>query len=164
MGNAFLNTQQMSTQLAAYIVLSTPLYHASRTFKFINTSPLQEHAFVLKNVASLKTFPLDSTNIMCPSIIDKYIKRPNYYLSNISLIEFVANYDIVYLKGKRNKSHIIHYVHYNEHRDPKNYHRKQMLLFTPFFDNEHVLKGDHFIWNVAHNMHEIQINLLKIII
>jgi hypothetical protein len=90
MGNAFLNAQQMLAQLVACIVLSIPLYHASRTLKFINTSPLQECAFVLKNVASLKTFPLDSTYIMCPSIIDKYIKIPNY-LSNISLIEFVAN-------------------------------------------------------------------------
>jgi hypothetical protein len=96
MGNALLNAQQMLAQLVMYIVLSIPLYHASRIFKFINTSPLQEHAFVLKNVASLKTFPLDSTNIMCPSIIEKYIKRPNY-LCNISLIEFVANYDIVNL-------------------------------------------------------------------
>jgi hypothetical protein len=55
MGNAFLNVQQMPAQLIAYIVLSIPLYHASRIFKFINTSPLQEHAFVLKNVASFKT-------------------------------------------------------------------------------------------------------------
>ncbi len=79
----------MLPQLAAYIVLFIPLYHGSKTFKFINTSPLQECAFVLKNVASLKTFPLDFTYIMCSLIIDKYIKRPNY-LSNISLIEFDA--------------------------------------------------------------------------
>jgi len=46
MGNDFLSAQQMSAQLDTYIVLSIPLYHASRTFKFINTSPLQEHAFV----------------------------------------------------------------------------------------------------------------------
>jgi hypothetical protein len=46
MGNAFLNVQQMSTQLAAYIVLDIPLYDASRTFKFNNASPLQKHAFV----------------------------------------------------------------------------------------------------------------------
>jgi len=38
MKNVFLNVQQMSTQLVAYIVLSIPFYHASRTFKFINTS------------------------------------------------------------------------------------------------------------------------------
>ncbi len=40
MGNVFLNVQQMLAQLATYIVLSIPLYHAPRTFKFINTSPL----------------------------------------------------------------------------------------------------------------------------
>ncbi len=75
MGNTFFNVQQMSTQLATYIVLSIPLYHASITFKFINTSPLQECAFVLKDVKSLKALPSNSTNIMCPSIIDKYIKK-----------------------------------------------------------------------------------------
>jgi hypothetical protein len=53
--HAFLNVQQMSAQLATYIVLSIPLYHASKIFKFINTSSLQERAFVLKNVASFKT-------------------------------------------------------------------------------------------------------------
>jgi hypothetical protein len=102
MGNVSLNAQQMLAQLVAYIVLIIPLHHAFRTFKFINTSPLQECAFVLKNVASLNTLALDSTNIMCPSIIDKYIKRPNY-LSNISLIEFVANYDVVNL-GKKGQN------------------------------------------------------------
>ena len=48
MGNAFLNVQQMSAQLVVYVVLSIPLYHASRSFKFINTSPPQERTFILK--------------------------------------------------------------------------------------------------------------------
>jgi hypothetical protein len=68
----------MLAQLAPSIVWFIPLYHACRTFEFINTSPLQEHAFVLKNVASLKTFLLDTIDIMCSSTIDKYIKRPIY--------------------------------------------------------------------------------------
>jgi hypothetical protein len=99
---------------------------------------------------------------MCPSIIDKYIKRLKY-LSNIFLIEFVANYDIVNLRKKRKSFHIIRYVHYNEHRDPKNHYKEQLLLFIPFFDYERTLKGDHSTWNanVTYNMHEIQINLLK---
>ncbi len=42
------NAQQMSTQLVVYLVLSIPLYHSSQTFNFINTSPCQEHVFVLK--------------------------------------------------------------------------------------------------------------------
>jgi hypothetical protein len=117
MGNTFLNAQQISIQLATYIVLSIPPYHASRTFKFINTSLLQEHAFVLKDVKSLKNLPSNFTNIMCPSIIDKYIKRPNS-LFNVSLIEFVVDHDVVNVNKKRHISHIICYVHYNEHCDP----------------------------------------------
>jgi hypothetical protein len=97
---------------------------------------------------------LDSTNIMCSSIIDKYIKRLNY-LFNISLIEFVANYDIVNLRKKREKNNIICYMHYNEHWDPKNNNRVKLLLFIPFFDIEHTLKSDHSIWNVAYIIHEI---------
>jgi hypothetical protein len=54
MGNAFLNAQQMWTQLTTYIMLSIPLYHAPRTFKFINTSPLQECEFVLKKHCIIK--------------------------------------------------------------------------------------------------------------
>jgi hypothetical protein len=37
--------------------------------------------------------------MMCSSIIDKYIKIPNY-LSNISFIESIADYDIVNLREK----------------------------------------------------------------
>ncbi len=51
MGNIYFNSQEMSAQLATYIMLFIPLYHAFRTFKFINTSPLPQHAFILKNVA-----------------------------------------------------------------------------------------------------------------
>jgi hypothetical protein len=80
MGDTFFNVQQMSTQLATYIVLFIPLYCASITFKFINTFPLQKCAFVLKDVKLLKAFPSNSTNIMCLSIIDKYIKRHNFCL------------------------------------------------------------------------------------
>ncbi len=47
LGNAFINAQQMSAQLATYIILSLPLYHASRSFSFLNTSPQPKHAFVL---------------------------------------------------------------------------------------------------------------------
>jgi len=51
-------------------------------------------------------------------------------------------------------------VHYNEHQDFKNYYREHLLLFIPFFDNEHTFKSDHSTWNTAYNMHKIQINLL----
>jgi hypothetical protein len=52
-------------------------------------------------------------------------------------------------------------VHNNEHQDPENYYKKQLLLFMPFFDNEHTLKSDHSTWNVTYNMYDIQINLIR---
>ncbi len=48
---------------------------------------------------------------------------------------------------------------YNEHQDPENYYIKLLLLFIPFFDIKQIFKCDHFTWNAAYNMHEIQINL-----
>jgi hypothetical protein len=126
--------------------------HASRTFKFINTSSLQECEFVLKDVKSLKALPSNSTNIMCMSINDKYIKRPNC-LSNVFLIEIVVDHDIINVNKKKHKSHIIHYVHYNEHHDPNFFYKKILLLFIPSFDNEDTFKGHHCTWHKAYNMH-----------
>jgi hypothetical protein len=97
----------MSAQLITYIVLSILVYHAFRILKFINTSPLQECAFVLKNVELLKTLPLDFTNIMCLSTIDKYVKRNNF-LFNISLIEFVVDCDTMDDTKKTKKN--IYYI------------------------------------------------------
>ncbi len=37
------------------------LYHAFRTFKFINTCSLQERTFILNNVKALKALFLDFT-------------------------------------------------------------------------------------------------------
>ena len=73
LGNAFLNAQQLLAQLAIYLILSIPLYHCSRSFAFINTSPLQERAFVLKPQQQLQKLDKESMNVMCKSIIDKYI-------------------------------------------------------------------------------------------
>jgi hypothetical protein len=52
MGNTTLNAQQMLAQLVTYIILSIPPHHAPITLEFINTYPLQECAFVLKDVKS----------------------------------------------------------------------------------------------------------------
>jgi len=159
MGDTFFNVQQMSTQLATYIVLLIPLYHASITFKFINTSPLQKCAFVLKDVKSLKTLPSNSTNIMCSSIIDKYIKRHNS-LSNISFIEFVIDHEMVNVNKKRHKYNIIHCVHYNEHHGLI-FFIKNNNYYLFFFDNGDTLKGHHSTWHSAYNLHEKKISLVR---
>jgi hypothetical protein len=53
----------MYAQLTTYINLSLPLYHASRSFSFLNTSLQPEHAFVLKLTKILIELPSNSINI-----------------------------------------------------------------------------------------------------
>jgi len=61
----------MSAQLATYIILSLPLYHASRSFSFLNTSPQPKRAFVLKSTKILNELPSNSIDIKAQSPIDK---------------------------------------------------------------------------------------------
>ena len=71
-----MNVQQKSAKLAIYLILSIPLYYCSCFFAFINTSPLQERAFVLKPHQHLK-LDKESTGVMCKSILHKFLDRPN---------------------------------------------------------------------------------------
>ncbi len=57
LGNAFINAQQMSTQLTTYIILSLPLYHAFRSISFLNTSLQLQHTFVFKSIKLLNELP-----------------------------------------------------------------------------------------------------------
>jgi hypothetical protein len=43
----------MSAQLATYIILSLPLYHVSKSFSFLNTSPQPKGAFMFKSTKLL---------------------------------------------------------------------------------------------------------------
>ena len=95
--HALSNAQQMLAQLAIYLILSIPLYHCSRSFSYINTSPSRERAFILKPQYQLLELDKDCTKVMCKSIIDKYIDRPSNS-ENICLATFVANYK--YYKNK----------------------------------------------------------------
>ena len=48
LGKALVNMQQMSAQQAVHIILSLPLNTSSRNCIFVNTSPIEHRAFVLK--------------------------------------------------------------------------------------------------------------------
>ncbi len=80
----------MVTQLATYFMFSLPLYHSSQTFQFINISSFKERVFVLKSQVALNELEPNSTNIMCSSIINKYINCPNQY-ELLSLTKFFFN-------------------------------------------------------------------------
>jgi len=53
-------------------------------------------------------------------------------LFNVFLIEFVVDLDMVNVNKKRQKSHIIHYVHYNEYHDPIFFLWKTIIIIYSF--------------------------------
>jgi hypothetical protein len=115
LSNVFLNAQQMSAQLATYIILSLPLYHACRSFSFLNTSLQLECAFVFKSIKLLNEPPPNSIDIKAQSPIDKYLKR-HETLHFLALREFVANYNLDEKKFKRREVPVvIQYVNYKKH-------------------------------------------------
>jgi hypothetical protein len=69
----------MVVQLATDLVFFLSLYHSSQTFQFINTSPLKECVFVLKSQVALNELKPNSIDMMCSSIINKYINCHNQY-------------------------------------------------------------------------------------
>jgi len=83
--------QQMPAQQAVHIVLSLPLNSGSRHCIFINTSPINERAFMLKRPKDLQQEPNESKDVMCLSIIDYYIQHPKS-LENVCLAEFASSY------------------------------------------------------------------------
>ncbi len=78
MGNDFHNVQQMLAQLATYIVLFIPLYHASKTFKFISTSPFSnvDIGFFSQNIT-------DCSRVEPYNICNEYIVDPCITVSTI---------------------------------------------------------------------------------
>ena len=144
--NVFLNSNLMSSQEAAYCLLSLPLSKSSRQVIFINTSPRQERVAMLKRKEHLKQLPPDSEDVYMESIIQKYCRRLES-LENVCLAEFAA----CHYRASKNynlnddddgegpaetalKTKVIRYRRYKLAQDAINYYREQVLLFLPFRD------------------------------
>lgn len=110
----------MSAQQEIHIVLSLPLNCSSRKCVFINTSPIDDRAFVLKRKKDLQKEADDSEDIMCPSITDYYALRPTA-IEHVCLAEFASSYT---KKGQeRRKSSrpcVIRSVRYKKYKDIEN--------------------------------------------
>ncbi len=76
--------------------------------------------FVLKSEVALNELEANSTNIMCSSIINKYINYPNQYES-LSLAKFSFFYNVNKNKtSKHHKPKIIRFINCNEYKGIKN--------------------------------------------
>jgi hypothetical protein len=100
---------------------------------------------VLKSQVALKELEPNSTDIICSSIIDKYINCFSQYES-LSLAEFSFFYNIKKNKiSKYCKPKIIRFVNYNKYKDIENWLREQVLLYSPFLN----LKNSQLETNVT---------------
>ena len=58
-GNKFLNAVDISAQEAMYLVLQMPLRRSSREFQFVNTSHIDDRAFLVRNQKQINELPDD---------------------------------------------------------------------------------------------------------
>jgi hypothetical protein len=71
-GNRFLNNVEMSAQEAVYLLLQLPLKRCSREVVFINTSPPEERAYLLKSNIDLLAVDADISE---SNLIKRYTDR-----------------------------------------------------------------------------------------
>ena len=98
-GNAFLNSVEVSSQEACYLLLQMPLTSASRDVVFINTSHPDDRTFLLKNQESLEKLSKHSTDIQASNVIKRYSQRPKV-LEKWCLADYVSLLTIEYPKEK----------------------------------------------------------------
>jgi hypothetical protein len=98
---------------------------------------------------------------MCSSIIDKYFDWPKD-LDSPSLSKFVSYYNMRNKKLiKCIKPQIICYVNYNKYKDPQNWSREQLLLFSPFRNSEAFQLGANITWQDAFNEKSYEISQVQ---
>ncbi|MCO5610594.1 hypothetical protein L7F22_064833 [Adiantum nelumboides] len=154
LGNALINTQELSSQQAAYIALSLPLHSCSRQFQFLNTNFAAEQTLMLKRKAQLERLQAEDTNIFFDDIITKYAKRPRT-LHALCLAEFASQYKLQgghHKKMKRCK--VIRSINYSVAKDPEKYYHEMCLLYVPFTHEENkLLVGQTTTWKDVFDTH-----------
>jgi len=78
---------------------------------------------VLKSQVALNKLEPNSTNIICPLIISKYINRLSQYES-LSLVEFNFFCSLKKKISKHHKPKIIRFVNCNKYKDIENWSKK----------------------------------------
>ena len=172
-GNAMLNSQEVSAQEAVYILLGLQLRKASRTVQFINTSPTHLRVRIIKSATTLAEADPDDTNVLEEyALLERYTSRPRE-LDHVCLAEFTSDYDMSRIKGKeghigpdmspskrwyhrRRVKKIIRYVGYNMVRSPEDYRREKLMLYVPFRDEIELTN----VW-ALYQQHEDHINQME---
>jgi hypothetical protein len=90
-GNAFVNSQEMSAQEAAYLALGLNLRTSSRASVFVTTNEPNERTRILKPRTELDQLEDNNTNIFAQNLLDKYAQRPAH-LQHVCLADYATWY------------------------------------------------------------------------
>ncbi|XP_070561973.1 uncharacterized protein [Ptychodera flava] len=94
-GNQFLNATEICAQEAVYLALQLPLIKKTREVIFINTSPPEDRARLLKSTEQLEELPENSKDIYSSNRIVRYAMRPKQ-LEHWCLADYVSELNITY--------------------------------------------------------------------
>ncbi|CAB3997280.1 ATP-dependent DNA helicase PIF1 [Paramuricea clavata] len=88
-GNKFLNSVEISTQEAVYLILQLPMRKSSRNVVFINTSPPSDRVELLKPLSEIEKMSDESEEIHSDGLLKRYVERPDS-LKYITLADWAA--------------------------------------------------------------------------
>ena len=132
-GTKFLNAVEISAQEAVYLVLQMPLRRSSREFHLADFVAWYNSKSESNEQRHLKTSAPCADDYLPESIIDDNLDDDVYDL------EQTSENDQYEMKGgitlvKRQKPRIIRSVRFNKNKDPENYYREQIMLYTALSD------------------------------
>ena len=90
--NKFLNSVEISTQEAVYIVLQLPMKKSSRQVIFINTTLSDERVQLLKPINDIQEMEDDCEGVFSYGLLQRYAKRP-LSLGHLTLADWAAWYE-----------------------------------------------------------------------
>jgi hypothetical protein len=159
--NLFFNRREVCLYQACCVVLDLPMRLCTRKFVYLPTCEMKDRVYMVKRKDVLLELEPDDKNILCKNELHKYSCRPASYEEHYC-IDFVANHTIYTQNGsmrvsKCNIPRIVRFRGYRESKDPENYYREQLLLYTSWRDESTDLKGDYESFKAAYIARKDQI-------
>ena len=160
LGSKFVRATELSAQEIVLLLLSLKSYYSTRKVCFINTSPEDNRAALVKPMAKINELPDDSKQILCSNHQKRYLLRSDE-LENVCLADWFSLYETYYknasnktlpkgvfklndgsfIRKLTGKARIIRYVRFSVNKDRENHFRELLLLFHPFRTENDLLFG-----------------------
>jgi hypothetical protein len=162
LGYAFINSHEICVQEAVYHELPLPMRRFSVAVQFVNTGPPDQRYKMAKTTAELNELPPDSTDCFKKGPPEHYASRP-LNLEEATFADYMAWYSWDAKRKvftRRKKAKVLRWVHFKLDKDPDNFYREQIMLFTSW-RNEVGLMDGYLSWEACFLAQHEQITVNK---